>query len=86
MKILVALLFVASLALNVFQRIVQTESNEIIALQAVAIEADKTYWDKISVAEIPVWKNPKTGDIYVGVPYREKPVLYPKVCAPELHL
>ena len=82
-KLLLAILLFVSLGLNAWQR---WDTQQIIALQAAAIEADKAYWVKVNKTPVLLWKVRETGDLFVGVPYRELPFKFPKVCMQERKL
>lgn len=83
MKTALAILLLISMGVNVWQRVT---ASEIIALQAEAIRLDKEYWDRVQKKPIFLWKDPQTGNIFVGVPYFEKPILFKGVCMKEQRL
>lgn len=86
LKIVLGILLAVSIALNALFGYGLHNAHKVNALQAEAIKVDQLYWAEIQTKPVFVWKHPPTGNLFVGVPYREKPILFKGVCMPEQRL
>lgn len=86
MKATLGVLLALFIALSIWLAVDRRDMQKIIVLRDKAIKADQDYRQKLQTTPVPIGKHRETGDLYVSVPYLDKPLRYPKVCMPELKL